>query len=215
MYTIGLDVSLHSTGFAVFKNDDVIHTSVLDGSCVDMLTTVITKLNTAFSNVGDSNNITVVVEDYTDSILSADRTNTASSLIGLKDSIVGFVKSKCVNVSLVLPWSWRKCYGLSTRVLPRLEVDWKLSRACGHNILKDESIALMQRNYKRFGILEAYATNLSDDEIEAILIAKSFLITGLDINRVGYDNIRYVTTEELEHYKTTLPASVNKAKVWR
>ena len=216
MYTIGLDVSIHETGVSVMKGDSVIHTDVI--SCSDkyqMLDAIQNKINKAMFNIKDTNNLVVVIEDYTETMLANDRTNRASDLILLKNKIIEKLSVSNITIAKVLPWSWRKCYGLSTRVLPIRQVDWKLARSCGHNILKDESISLMKRYHERFDLSFDDVEKLSDDEIEATLIAKSFLITSKIVNHDSYDNVRYVDHDDLEYYKSTLPSSVNTAKVWK
>ena len=216
MYTIGLDVSIHETGVSVMKGDSVIHTDVIScGDKYQMLDAIKKKINKAMSNIKDVNNLVVVIEDYTETMLSNDRTNRASDLISLKNKIIETLSGLDITVARVLPWAWRKCYGLSTRVLPVRQVDWKLARSCGHNILKDESITLMKRYHERFNLSFGDVEKLSDDEIEATLIAKSFLITSRIVNHDRYDNVRYVNHDELEYYKSTLPSSVNTGKVWK
>ena len=216
MYTIGLDVSIHETGVSVMKGDSVIHTDVIScGDKYQMLDAIQNKINKAMFNIKDANNLVVVIEDYTETMLSNDRTNRAFDLISLKNKIIEKLSCLGITVARVLPWAWRKCYGLSTRVLPVRQVDWKLARSCGHNILKDESITLMKRYHERFNLSLDAVEKLSDDEIEATLIAKSFLITSKIVNHDSYDNVRYVNHDELEHYKSTLPSSVNTGKVWK
>lgn len=210
MYAIGLDISLHQTGYAVLNDGRVIYTEALkgDGNSNKMFENIINKIRRAVSNVG-KDNMVVVIEDYTKTLTSNDRTiGTADKMKNLKDTVVNELMAHNVHVAKYVTWSWRRHYGLPTRVSSINSDPWsiKWSRIVGHNALKQSAVNMLAANAFRVGMTSDKVHGITDDEVEAILIANSYFLSGGLMN----DSTKYfkdlkLSTDDIKEVANTLP----------
>lgn len=192
MRIISLDISKKSTGLATYYNG-VVHTETLTG--YDMAGVVIERVVAYIDRVpANEKKPVVVVECYSDSLTTNDRTNTANELKKLAETITQeLYHKKGVGIVGFMPWSWRKVFNLPTLVkADGQSVKYQMvARTIGHDILKRQSVDLVRNNQKQFGLIHDIT---SDDEAEAVLLIHAFLSLG----------IREVNTPRLEdskHYK--------------
>lgn len=210
MYAIGLDISLHQTGYAVLNGGRVVYTEALkgDGDSNKMFDNIINKIRRAVSNVG-KDNMVVVIEDYTKTLTSNDRTiGTAGKMKTLKDTVVNELMTHNVHVAKYVTWSWRRHYGLPTRVSSIDNTPWsiKWSRIVGHNALKQSAVNMLADNAFRVGMTSDEVRDITDDEVEAILIANSYFLSGGLMN----DSTKYfkdlkLSTDDIKVVANTLP----------
>lgn len=193
MRIISLDISKNSTGLATYYNG-VVHTETLTG--YDMAAVVIERVGSYIDRVPTTEQKPViVVEWYSDSLTTNDRTNTANELKKLAETITQeLYHKKGVGIVGFMPWSWRKVFNLPTLVkADGQSVKYQMvARTIGHDILKRQSVDLVRNNQKQFGLIHDIT---SDDEAEAVLLIHAFISLG----------IREVNTPRLEdskHYKT-------------
>ena len=192
MRIISLDISKKSTGLATYYNG-VVHTETLTG--YDMAAVVIERVGAYIDRVpANEKKPVVVVEWYSDSLTTNDRTNTANELKKLAETITQELYHKNgVGIVGFMPWSWRKVFNLPTLVKAdgQLVKYQMVARTIGHDILKRQSVDLVRNNQKQFGLIHDIT---SDDEAEAVLLIHAFISLG----------IREVNTPRLEdsnHYK--------------
>ena len=238
MYAIGLDISLHQTGYAVLNGGRVVYAEALkgDGDSNKMFNNIINKIRRAVSNVG-KDNMVVVIEDYTKTLTSNDRTiGTAGKMKNLKDMVANELMTHNVHVAKYVTWSWRRHYGLPTRVSSIDNTPWsiKWSRIVGHNALKQSAVDMLAANAFRVGMTSDKVRGITDDEVEAILIANSYFLSGGLMN----DSTKYfkdlkLSTDDIKAVANTLPkaatdiygdfeqesattwsGSNNKSKIW-
>lgn len=238
MHAIGLDISLHQTGYAVLNDSRVVYTEALkgDGDSNKMFDNIINKIRRAVLNVG-KDNMVVVIEDYTKTLTSNDRTiGTAGKMKTLKDTVVNELMSHNVHVAKYVTWSWRRHYGLPTRVLSINSDPWsiKWSRIVGHNALKQSAVNMLAANAFRVGMTGDEVRGITDDEVEAILIANSYFLSGGLMNdstkyfkdlKLSTDDIKAVANtlpkaatdiygDFKQEFATTWSESNNKSKIW-
>ena len=192
MRIISLDISKKSTGLATYYNG-VVHTETITGQ--NMADLVIDRVGAYVDAVPEhEKKPVVVVEWYSDSLTTNDRTNTANELKKLAETITQeLYHKKGVGIVGFMPWSWRKVFNLPTLVkADGQSVKYQMvARTIGHDILKRQSVDLVRNNQKQFGLIHDIT---SDDEAEAVLLIHAFISLG----------IREVNTPRLEdskHYK--------------
>ena len=192
MRIISLDISKKSTGLATYYNG-VVHTETITGQ--NMADLVIDRVGSYIDAVPEhEQKPVIVVEWYSDSLTTNDRTNTANELKKLAETITQeLYHKKGVGIVGFMPWSWRKVFNLPTLVkADGQSVKYQMvARTIGHDILKRQSVDLVRNNQKQFGLIHDIT---SDDEAEAVLLIHAFISLG----------IREVNTPRLEdskHYK--------------
>ena len=192
MRIISLDISKKSTGLATYYNG-VVHTETITGQ--NMADLVIDRVGAYVDAVPEhEQKPVIVVEWYSDSLTTNDRTNTANELKKLAETITQeLYHKKGVGIVGFMPWSWRKVFNLPTLVkADGQSVKYQMvARTIGHDILKRQSVDLVRNNQKQFGLIHDIT---SDDEAEAVLLIHAFISLG----------IREVNTPRLEdskHYK--------------
>lgn len=210
MYVIGLDVSLHQTGYAVLKDGKVLYTAALkgDGDGDKMLASIIDKIKRAVANVG-KDELVVAIEDYTKTLTSNDRTiGTAGKMAILKDTVVGQLMAHNVSVAKYVTWSWRRHYGLPTRVSSIDSDPWaiKWSRIVGHNALKQSAVDMLVTNASRVGMTSERVSSITDDEVEAVLIANAYFLSGgLMTDSTKYFKDLKLSANDIKAIADTLP----------
>ena len=192
MRIISLDISKKSTGLATYYNG-LVHTETITGQ--NMADLVIDRVGAYVDAVPEhEKKPVVVVEWYSDSLTTNDRTNTANELKKLAETITQeLYHKKGVGIVGFMPWSWRKVFNLPTLVkADGQSVKYQMvARTIGHDILKRQSVDLVRNNQKQFGLIHDIT---SDDEAEAVLLIHAFISLG----------IREVNTPRIEdskHYK--------------
>lgn len=210
MYAIGLDISLHQTGYAVLNGGKVVYTEALkgNGDSNKMFNNIIDKIRRAVLNVG-KDNMVVVIEDYTKTLASNDRTiGTAGKMKNLKDSVVNELMAHNVKVAKYVTWSWRRHYGLPTRVSSIDSDPWsiKWSRIVGHNALKQSAVNILAANAFRVGLTSEQVREITDDEVEAVLIANAYFLSGgLTTDSTKYFKDLKLSADNIKAVAKTLP----------
>lgn len=218
---IGLDVSTSSTGLAVLSvsvdnpTSNVIATAKLTNkeTMVNDIVSAIKQVNDYYTN----NDVIVILENYTKSIIKNDRVGIACTISTM--CVHNKQEMSRLNIKVVeaLPFSWRKPFGLYTKCESSNKNDYHHTRDVyyvAHNILKQQSTACVQRNINRLGLDIYKSLSLSDDEAEAILIAKSYQLVKFKDSELQarWYKVYYVTVDEVVSMKKTNP--YQKAKVW-
>lgn len=201
---IALDISTTSTGYALWESQSgciqAMYTiKPMQGQT--MYTAVTAVLNTDLMNayrLGYAT--TVVVENYTSTLVNNDRSGVANHIIALKNSIVNYIiTTRLARLAAALPWSWRKVYGLPTKVIGETPKWSRVAKVLGHDILKQNSV-----NHLNKMISEGHVRvpnnkigNINDDEAEAVLILESFLITKNYNQDSDYYNAHTITAADV------------------
>lgn len=220
--TIGVDLSTTSTGYVIYNVADnkILFSTVLKPQAGldngDMISVVSKRLNMDVNRARQLNKrVTVVVEDYTDTMNHNDRSGVASTIVGMKDELLAILRVNNVDVATAVPWSWRRVYGLHTKVDHPDVKHGKVARILGHDILKAESLSYVN-NELGFDLLE-------DDIADALLIALSFVKTGNKLQNAQYYNPRRLTADDVIEYAEALVGTfgeveeyvnTKRGKVW-
>ena len=196
MRIISLDISKKSTGLATYYNG-VVHTETITGQ--NMADLVIDRVGMYVDAVPEhEQKPVIVVEWYSDSLTTNDRTNTANELKKLAETITQeLYHKKGVGIVGFMPWSWRKVFNLPTLVkADGQSVKYQMvARTIGHDILKRQSVDLVRNNKKHFGLIHDIT---SDDEAEAVLLVHAFLSLGIsEVKTSMLDDSTYYKTHQL------------------
>lgn len=151
---IALDESTVSTGFSVFKNNELIDYGVIQSkskNVIERIDMIITEINKLIDKYAPN-------EIVAENVMITMSAPTAKALLGLELLIELNAFQKNIPCSLIRPSSWRKILGLSNSP--------KLKRA-------DKKKETMEYIKNKYGIEEKI-----DDICDAIAIGTAYLMKG-------------------------------------
>lgn len=195
-YLIGLDTSTKSTGYSILQNTstDIPSFKLLEtGAFTNNIEQSMIQLIADFT-ANISRDVLVVFEVFTNTMSRNDRTPHQTSIN--ISSIINKVQSYCatnnISIATATPFAWRKQFGLPTKVESSSPI-YKFKevvRTLGHDILKQYSIDYFKdfvtRRPEFFKGVDV--VDMSDDAIEATLLAVSVLSSHLQYNNETFYN---------------------------
>ena len=156
MKVIGIDASTNKTGIAVFQDGGYVEHILIDLHKIKDSTERIPKMMTAICDYLDEHEVDKIIMEesmMTNNIL------TVKMLSNIAGAVMYYAVSHNVEFQFDLPSAWRKRIGLTQ------------GRSVKREVLKAEAIAAVKQEY---------GMDLTDDECESILIARS----GFDLPKI-------------------------------
>ena len=164
MRIVGIDASTNCTGIAVFEDSRYIEHTLIDLRKIKDSSERIPKMMLAICEYLKKYKIDKIIME--ESVLKSN-VSVVKMLAQLSGAIVFYAASNDIEFEFALPTHWRKKVGLSQSTKIKREV------------LKAEAIAAVKQEYNM---------DLTDDEAEAILLARS----GFDLPKID------ITIDEIE-----------------
>lgn len=161
MVIAGIDASTNKTGIAIFRDGEYIEHTLIDLHKIKDSTERIPKMMMAICDYLNEHRIDNIIME--ESVLTTNA-STIKMLSNIAGAVMYYATSHNIEFKFALPTHWRKKIGLSQ------------SNKIKREILKAEAILAVQQEYDM---------DLTDDESEAILIARS-----------GFDLPQIVITED-------------------
>lgn len=149
MLICGIDASTNKTGIAVFQDSKYIEHTLIDLHKIKDASERIPKMMLAICDYLDSHKVDKIIME--ESVMTTN-ISTVKMLSSIAGAVMYYAASRGIEFKLTLPTHWRKKIGLSQ------------SNKIKREVLKAEAIAAVQQEY---------GMDLTDDECESILIARS------------------------------------------
>lgn len=157
---VALDVSLTNAGIAWLRHHDKTITLRLVSSSSDnneqRKLEMVERLKTVIGGLLDINKRTnirtvFVIESFTDTLIKNDRTGSAILIRGIVDELTQYIRGIGANASVhhVLPWSWKKWFGLPSKVSTNVSQLYSIARNEGHDLMKQMSVKTVSLLTKR------------------------------------------------------------------
>ena len=156
MILCGIDASTNKTGIAIFDNGRYIEHTLIDLHKFKDAGERIPKMMLAICNYLDKHKIDQIIME--ESIMTTN-VSTVKMLASIAGAIMCYAAKNNIEFQLDLPTAWRRRIGLTQ------------GRSVKRDVLKAEAIAAVKQEYNMY---------LTDDECEAILIARS----GFDLPKI-------------------------------
>jgi Holliday junction resolvasome RuvABC endonuclease subunit len=160
MRIAGIDASSNKTGIAIFQDGEYVEHTLIDLHKIKDSSERIPKMMLAICDYLEKHKVDkIIIEEslMTNNIL------TVKMLASIAGSVMYYAASHDIEFQLDLPSAWRKRIGLTQ------------GRAVKRDVLKAEAIEAVWQEYR---------LNLTDDECEAVLIARS----GFDLPKIILDD---------------------------
>lgn len=164
MKIIGIDASTNKTGIAVFQNGNYVEHTLIDLHKIKDSIERIPKMMLAICDYLDRHKVDKIIME--ESIMTTN-VSTVKMLSNIAGAVMYYAASHNIEFQFDLPSAWRRRIGLTQ------------GRSVKREVLKAEAIAAVKQEY---------GMDLTDDESESILIARS----GFDLPKiilVDYDEI--------------------------
>lgn len=156
MKIVGVDASTNKTGIAIFQDGRYIEHTLIDLHKIKNANERIPKMMLAICDYLDIHKVDKIVME--ESVMTTN-ISTVKMLSSIAGAVMYYAASHGIEFELTLPTHWRKKIGLSQ------------SNKIKREVLKAEAIAAVKQEY---------GMNLTDDESESILIARS----GFDLPKI-------------------------------
>ena len=156
MKVIGIDASTNKTGIAVFHDKKYIEHTLIDLHKIKDSGERIPKMMLAICDYLDKHKTDKIVMEES---MMTNNIATVKMLSSIAGAVMYYAASHGIEFELTLPTHWRKKIGLSQ------------SNKIKRDVLKAEAIAAVKQEY---------GLDLTDDECESILIARS----GFDLPKI-------------------------------
>ena len=156
MRIVGIDASTNKTGVAIFQDGKYIEHILIDLHKIKDSTQRIPKMMMAICEYLDKHKVDKIIME--ESMLTTNA-STMKMLSNIAGAIMYYATSHDIEFEFALPTHWRKKIGLSQ------------SNKIKRDILKAEAIQ---------AVLQEYDMDVTDDEAESILIARS----GFDLPKI-------------------------------
>lgn len=156
MKIIGIDASTNKTGIAIFQNGSYVEHTLIDLHKIKNANERIPQMMLAICNYLDLHKVDKIIME--ESVMTTN-ISTVKMLASIAGAVMYYAASRGIEFELTLPTHWRKKIGLSQ------------SNKIKREVLKAEAIAAVKQEYKM---------DLTDDECESILIARS----GFDLPKI-------------------------------
>ena len=161
MIVCGIDASTNKTGIAIFRNGEYETHTLIDLHKIKDSAERIQKMMLAICEYIDEHNVDKIIIEESMLVSNASTMKMLSNIAG---AVMYYAASNSIEFEFVLPSHWRKKIGLSQ------------SNKIKREVLKAEAI---------LAVKQEYGMDLTDDESESILIARS-----------GFDLPKIVITED-------------------
>lgn len=156
MLVCGIDASTNKTGIAVFRDAQYIEHTLIDLHKIKNSSERIPKMMLAICDYLDKHQADKIIME--ESIMTTN-ISTVKMLSNIAGAVMYYAASHNIKFELTLPTHWRKKIGLSQ------------SNKIKREVLKVEAIDAVKQEY---------GMDLTDDESESILIARS----GFDLPKI-------------------------------
>lgn len=156
MRVIGIDASTNKTGIAVFQDGKYVTHTLIDLHKIKDSHERIPKMMIAICDCLDGHKVDKIIMEES---MMTNNISTVKMLSSIAGAVMYYATSHNIEFQLDLPSSWRKRIGLTQ------------GRSVKRDVLKAEAIAAVKQEYKM---------DLTDDECESILIARS----GFDLPKI-------------------------------
>lgn len=161
MVIAGIDASTNKTGIAIFSDGKYFEHTLIDLHKIKDSSERIPKMMLAICEYLDEFVVDKIIMEES---MMTNNISTVKMLSNIAGAVMYYATSHGIEFEFALPTHWRKKIGLSQ------------SNKIKRDVLKAEAIMAVQQEY---------GMNLSDDECEAMLIARS-----------GFDLPKIVITED-------------------
>lgn len=156
MRVIGIDASTNKTGIAVFKDGKYVTHALIDLHKIKDSQERIPKMMLSICDYLNKHKTDKIIMEES---MMTNNISTVKMLSSIAGAVMYYATSHNIEFQLDLPSSWRKRIGLTQ------------GRSVKRDVLKAEAIAAVKQEYKM---------DLTDDECESILIARS----GFDLPKI-------------------------------
>ena len=156
MRIAGIDASTNKTGIAVFKDGKYVEHILIDLHKIKESSERVPKMMSAICDYLEEHKVDKIIMEesmMTNNIL------TVKMLSNIAGAVMYYATSHGIEFQFDLPSAWRKRIGLTQ------------GRAVKREVLKEEAITAVKQEY---------GMSLTDDECEAVLIARS----GFDLPKI-------------------------------
>lgn len=153
---IGIDASTNKTGIAIFQDTKYIEHTLIDLHKIKDSTERIPKMMLAICNYLDEHKADKIIMEES---LMTNNILTVKMLSNIAGAVMYYAVSHNIEFQFDLPSAWRKRIGLTQ------------GRSVKREVLKAEAMAAVKQEY---------GMDLTDDECESILIARS----GFDLPKI-------------------------------
>lgn len=160
MIIAGIDASSNKTGIAIFCDGQYVEHTLIDLHKIKDSTERIPKMMMAICGYLDEHKIDKIIMEES---LMTNNVATVKMLSNIAGAVMYYAASHGIEFQFDLPSAWRKRIGLTQ------------GRAVKREVLKAEAIVAVQQEY---------GMNLTDDECEACLLARS----GFDLPKIVIEN---------------------------
>ena len=160
MVICGIDASSNKTGIAIFKDSKYIEHTLIDLHTIKDSSSRVPKMMLSICEYLSKHKIDKIIMEES---MMTNNIVTVKMLSNIAGAIMYYAASNDIEFQFDLPSAWRKRVGLTQ------------GRAVKREVLKAEAIAAVKQEYDM---------NLTDDECEAILIARS----GFDLPKIVLEN---------------------------
>ena len=149
MKIIGIDASTNKTGLAIFHNGNYVEHTLIDLHKIKSSNERIPKMMIAICDYLSKHDVDKIIMEES---MMTNNISTVKMLSSIAGAIMYYAASHNIEFQLDLPSAWRKRIGLTQ------------GRSVKRDVLKAEAIAAVKQEY---------GMDLTDDECESILIARS------------------------------------------
>ena len=156
MIIAGIDGATNKTGIAIFEDGKYITHTLIDLHVLKDANVRIPKMMTEICDYIDKYNVDKIIME--ESMLTTN-IDTVKKLSNIAGAVMYYANCKGIEFQFDLPSAWRKRIGLTQ------------GRSVKREVLKEEAIAAVKQEYNM---------DLTDDESEALLIARS----GFDLPKI-------------------------------
>ena len=156
MKIIGIDASTNKTGIAIFQDGKYVEHTLIDLHKIKDSTERIPKMMVAICDYLSKHEVDKIIMEES---MMTNNISTVKMLSNIAGAIMYYAASHDIEFQFDLPSAWRRRIGLTQ------------GRSVKRDLLKAEAIAAVKQEY---------GMDLTDDECEAILIARS----GFDLPKI-------------------------------
>lgn len=156
MIVAGIDASSNKTGVAIFKDEKYVEHTLIDLHKIKNSSERIPKMMLAICDYLDKHEVDKIVMEES---MMTNNISTVKMLSSIAGAVMYYAAKNGIEFELALPTHWRRKVGLSQ------------SSKIKRDALKVEAIQAVQQEY---------GMELTDDEAESLLIARS----GFDLPKI-------------------------------
>lgn len=160
MIIVGIDASTNKTGMAIFRDEQYVEHTLIDLHKIKDSSERIPKMMLAICDYLEKHKVDKIIMEES---MMTTNISTVKMLSSIAGAVMYYAASHNIEFQLDLPSAWRKRIGLTQ------------GRSVKRDVLKAEAIEAVKQEY---------GLDLTDDECESILIARS----GFDLPKIILDD---------------------------